>query len=158
MIYATLKTLHVLSIIIWVGGMAFTLFFLRPAVAALEPPLRVQLMHAVLRKFFKAVLPVSIITLATGLWMMAIFSSQATQSGVAARMPWHWMVMAVLGLVMIAIFGHIRFVLFMRLHKALAEQAWSAGGAALASIRVWVRANLVLGVLVVVLAVAAGSL
>jgi len=157
MLYAALKTLHLLSIIIWVGGMVFTLFFLRPALAALEPPLRVQLMHEVLRKFFKAVLGVSIIALATGLWMMAIFSSQVAQSGADVRMPWHWLVMAVLGLVMIAIFGHIRFVLFKRLQNALSGQAWTAGGAALASIRSWVRANLMLGVLVVVLATAAES-
>ncbi len=32
MIYATLKTLHVLSIIVWIGGMMFAHFFLRPAV------------------------------------------------------------------------------------------------------------------------------
>ena len=30
MIYATLKTLHVLSIIVWIGGMVFAHFFLRP--------------------------------------------------------------------------------------------------------------------------------
>ena len=36
MIYATLKTLHVLSIIVWIGGMVFAHFFLRPAVAQFE--------------------------------------------------------------------------------------------------------------------------
>jgi uncharacterized membrane protein len=40
MIYATLKTLHVLSIIVWIGGMVFAHFFLRPAVAQLEPAVR----------------------------------------------------------------------------------------------------------------------
>ncbi|MFN0186298.1 MAG: hypothetical protein ACKVQR_20985 [Aquabacterium sp.] len=48
MIYAILKTLHVLSIIVWIGGMVFTHFFLRPAVAQLEPAVRLPLMHAVL--------------------------------------------------------------------------------------------------------------
>ena len=56
MIYATLKTLHVLSIIVWVGGMVFAHFFLRPAIARLEPPVRLRLMHEVLGRFFKAVL------------------------------------------------------------------------------------------------------
>jgi uncharacterized membrane protein len=36
MLYATLKTVHVLSIIVWIGGMVFSHFFLRPAVAQLE--------------------------------------------------------------------------------------------------------------------------
>ena len=38
MIYATLKTLHVLAIVVWVGGMVFAHFFLRPAVAQLAGP------------------------------------------------------------------------------------------------------------------------
>ncbi len=40
MIYAILKTLHVLSVIVWIGGMVFAHFFLRPAVAQLEPAVR----------------------------------------------------------------------------------------------------------------------
>ena len=48
MFYAALKTLHVLSIIVWLGGMVFAHFFLRPAVAQLEVPLRLRLMHDVL--------------------------------------------------------------------------------------------------------------
>ncbi len=44
MIYATLKTLHVLSIIVWIGGMVFAHFFLRPAFAQLKPPVRLRLM------------------------------------------------------------------------------------------------------------------
>jgi hypothetical protein len=42
MLYATLKTIHLLSIIVWIGGMVFAHFFLRPAVAQLEPPLRLR--------------------------------------------------------------------------------------------------------------------
>lgn len=56
MIYAALKTVHVLAIILWIGGMAFAHFFLRPAVAQLEAPVRLRLMHDVLGRFFQAVL------------------------------------------------------------------------------------------------------
>ena len=56
MFYAILKTIHLLSIIVWIGGMVFAHFFLRPAVAMLEAPERVRLMHAVLGRFFNAVL------------------------------------------------------------------------------------------------------
>lgn len=155
MLYASLKTLHVLSIIVWVGGMAFTLFFLRPALATLELPVRVQLMHEVLRKFFKAVLVMALVALLSGVGMMLLYSSQALQAGGNARMPWTWSVMAGLGVLMILIFGHIRFVLFRRLGQALASHAWTSGGAAMASIRIWVRANLLLGLLIVVLVIGA---
>jgi len=56
MIYATLKTVHVLAIVVWIGGMVFAHFFLRPAVATLEAPVRLRLMHDVLGRFFQAVL------------------------------------------------------------------------------------------------------
>ncbi len=148
MLYAILKTLHLLSIILWVGGMAFVLFFLRPALGSLQPPARVTLMHDVLRRFFGAVSAAIIIVLVSGLWMMGVFASGASASGV--KMPISWMVMAALGLLMMAIFGHIRFVLYKRLQRAVASSDWPAGGAALGSIRVWVLANLFIGLVIIV--------
>ena len=50
MLYATLKTIHLLAIIVWLGGMAFALFFLRPAAASLEPAVRLPLLHDVLNE------------------------------------------------------------------------------------------------------------
>ena len=148
MLYAILKTLHLLSIILWVGGMAFVLFFLRPALGSLQPPERVRLMHDVLRRFFGAVSASIIIVLVSGLWMMADFASGSAASGV--RMPASWMVMATLGLLMMAIYGHIRFVLYKRLQRALASSDWSAGGALMGSIRLWVLINLLLGLVIIV--------
>ena len=49
-LYALLKTLHVLATVLWVGGMMFAHFFLRPAVAQLEPPQRLRLMHGVMQQ------------------------------------------------------------------------------------------------------------
>ena len=149
MIYATLKTLHVLSIVVWIGGMVFAHFFLRPAVAQLEAPLRLRLMHDVLGRFFQAVLVASLLTLASGVWMLGRVAKQVVQSGGNFDMPLAWTVMAVLGVVMVAIFMHIRFVLYKRLGRAVAMSDWAAGGAALAQIRTWESVNLVLGVLVV---------
>jgi uncharacterized membrane protein len=148
MIYATLKTLHVLSITVWIGGMVFAHFFLRPAVAQLEPPVRLRLMHDVLGRFFKAVLVASLLTLVSGLWMLGRVARQVVQSGGSFEMPLAWTLMAVLGLAMVAIFMHIRFVLFRRLGRALAVSEWAAGGATLAQIRAWVSVNLGLGILV----------
>lgn len=148
MIYVTLKTVHVLSIIVWIGGMVFAHFFLRPAVAQLEAPVRLRLMHDVLERFFQAVLVASLLTLASGVWMLGRVAKQVVQSGGNFEMPLAWTVMAALGVAMVAIFLHIRFVLFKRLGRALTASEWAAGGAALAQIRKWVSINLGLAGLV----------
>ncbi|MDN3543983.1 MAG: CopD family protein [Roseateles asaccharophilus] len=148
MLYATLKTIHLLSIIVWIGGMVFAHFFLRPAVAQLEPPLRLRLMHEVLGRFFNAVLAASLLTLGTGVWMLGRVAKQVVQSVGSFEMPLAWTLMATLGVVMVAIFMHIRFALFKRLGRAVAASEWEAGGRALAQIRTWVSVNLGLGVLV----------
>ena len=151
MIFATLKLLHVLAIIVWIGGMVFAHFFLRPAALQLPPPQRVPLMHGALQRFFAAVLVSVVIVLVTGLWMIGRVAKETVQAGLSFNMPLDWTLMAVLGVVMMAIFGHIRFALFKRLSRAVAAQDWPAGGAALASIRTWVGINLVLGVLIIVI-------
>jgi uncharacterized membrane protein len=148
MIYATLKTLHVLAIVVWMGGMVFAHFFLRPALAQLEPPLRVRLMHDVLGRFFKAVLVASLLTLLSGVWMLGRVAKQVVQSGGSFEMPLAWTVMAVLGLAMVAIFMHIRFALYKRLSRAVAASDWPAGGVALGQIRLWVSVNMALGLVV----------
>jgi uncharacterized membrane protein len=51
---------------------------------------------------------------------------------------------------MVAIFMHIRFVLFKRLSQTVAAPEWAAGTVALAQIRTWVSINLGLGVLVLI--------
>ncbi|MBY0439622.1 MAG: CopD family protein [Burkholderiales bacterium] len=150
MIYAALKTLHVLSIVVWVGGMVFSHFFLRPALVQLEPPVRLRLMHDVLGRFFRVVLVASLLTLASGIWMIGRVAKQLVQSGARFEMPLAWTVMAVLGTAMVAIFLHIRFALYRRLDRAVAASDWAAGAAALAQIRTWVAINLGLGVLVLV--------
>ena len=47
-----LYALHVLGAVLWVGGMAFALLALRPALAELEPPARLALHEGALRRFF----------------------------------------------------------------------------------------------------------
>jgi uncharacterized membrane protein len=150
MLYATLKTLHVLSIIVWIGGMFFSHVFLRPAVAQLEPAVRLRLMHDVLGRFFQAVLAASLLSLATGVWMLGRVARQLVQSGGNFEMPLAWTIMAVLGVAMVAIFMHIRFALYNRLGRAVAASDWPAGGAALAQIRQWVSINLGLGIVVLI--------
>ncbi len=152
MLYALLKLLHLLAIGLWVAGMGYTLFILRPAVAGWAPPERTRLMHAVLTRFFRAALGASIVTLVTGYWMLGRTAKQVVQSGGQFDMPLAWTLMAVLGTAMVAIFMHIRFALFRRLDRAVQASDWTAGGEALVQIRRWVSVNFGLGLSVVVIA------
>lgn len=156
MIYATLKLVHLLAIVVWIGGMVFAHFFLRPAALALEPPQRLRLMHDVLGRFFKAVLIAAVLVLASGLWMIGRVAKESVQAGQGFNMPLSWTIMAALGIVMIAIFGHIRFALYKRLSRTVAAGNWSAGAAALASIRTWVAINLSIGVAIMAITLLMG--
>ena len=149
MIFSALKLIHVLAVILWVGGMAFAHFFLRPSVQALEPPVRLRLLHAVMKRFFSVVLWASLVVLATGLWMIGRVAKETVQAGLSFNMPLDWTIMATLGIVMIAIFGHIRFALFKRFTRTVAASDWPAAGAAMASIRSWVFVNLCIGIVIV---------
>lgn len=149
MLYNILKFAHILSVIVWVGGMAFAHFFLRPAVQSLEPPQRLRLMRDVMQRFLNAVAAAVVVLFASGLWMIGRLAKQTVQSGGGFAMPLDWTIMAVLGIVMMAIFGHIRFALFKRLQCAVAASDLPAGGQAMAAIRRWVGVNLAIGVVIV---------
>ena len=146
MVYALLKLVHTLAVVLWVGGMAFAHFFLRPSLDTLEPPQRLRLMQAVLRRFFAAVLLAVALVLGSGLWMIGRVARQAAQGGARFDWPPSWVLMTALGLLMIAIFGHIRFVLYRRFAAAMDREDLPAGAAALARIRRWVSVNLAIGV------------
>ena len=153
MLYAILNAVHVLAVVVWVGGMVFAHFFLRPAVATLPPPQRLPLMADVLGRYFAAVLGAAALTLASGLWMIGRLAKQAVQSGGSFSMPPSWTVMAVVGVLMVLIFGHIRFVLYKRLKTAVQASDWPRGAEVLAALRRWVGVNLSLGVAVILVAV-----
>lgn len=138
--YSVLKFLHVLSIILWIGGMIFAHFFLRPSLALLGPEQRVLLMHAVLKKFFLAVLVASIIAWTSGMAMMTM--------SIKGSMPTDWLVMGALGTLMLGIFFHIRLVLFERMSQRVAQDDLAGAGKHLHQIRQWVLVNLCIGVVI----------
>jgi uncharacterized membrane protein len=151
-LYASLKALHLLSIVVWVGGMFFMLACLRPAAAeVLEPAARVRLMHAAMQRFFDAVTVAAGLALLSGAAMLGLAWREATRSGLAFNMPLDWYTMIVLFFVMLLVFAHVRLALFRRLERALAAQAWPDAAAAIAMIRWEVMINLVIGVFIVVI-------
>ena len=145
MLYNALKLLHLLSIIVWVGGMAFAHFFLRPAAQQLAPAQRVPLLHGVLQRFLAAVGAAVVIVLTTGLAMIGMVSM-----GGGFAMPWDWTFMSGVGLLMMALYAYLYLSLLSRLDSAVAAGDWTAGGAALARIRAVVGINLLLGTAIVV--------
>ena len=153
MLYAALKFTHLLGIVIWIGGMIFAQFFLRPALATLEGPARPQLMHAVLGRFLNTVLVIVGLVIASGLGMIGYTVRLVASTGGQFHMPLSWTLMATLGLVMTGIFLYIRFALYRRLSRAVSAAEWPAGAEALAGIRWWVTVNMVLGVAILLLTV-----
>jgi uncharacterized membrane protein len=152
MIFTLLKTVHLLAIVIWLGGMCFSYFFLRPAAAQLDAPVRVRLMNEVLGRFFKPSVFAALLVLGSGVWMLGRVAKQVVQSGGVFQMPLAWTMMAVLGVVMVATFMHIKFSLHKKLARALAATDWSAGDLVLAKIHNWLAVNLGLGLAIVLIA------
>jgi uncharacterized membrane protein len=143
---AILHFLHLAAVILWIGGMFFAHFCLRPVVAAqLPPPQRLPLMCAVLGRFFAAVALSVVVILASGLIMLlAVGMAQA---------PVHWHMMLATGLLMAFIFAIIYLRHFPRLRVAVAASDWPVAGAALNSIRLLVATNLALGTATIAVAV-----
>ncbi|MBX3610879.1 MAG: CopD family protein [Hydrogenophaga sp.] len=147
-LHAILVLLHLLSAILWIGGMAFAHYVFRPTVAQmLEPPQRLPLIAAVLGRFFRIVAVAVVVLLATGITLLV-------QVGMA-NAPIGWHIMLTLGLVMTAIFGFINHGLFPKLRRHVADKAWPAAAAVQNRIRVLVYTNLWLGLLTVAAAVSA---
>lgn len=139
--------LHLLAAAFWVGGMATMHFAVRPAaMATLEPPLRLPLMAAALSRFFVGVSIAIGVLLASGLLMVWL-------AGGFARVHWSVHAMFTVGLVMMALFFHVRFAPYPRLTRAVAAREWPVAAANLNTIRKLVALNLALGVLVFALAV-----
>jgi uncharacterized membrane protein len=81
---------------------------------------------------------------------VAIARSASTRAGLPFNMPLDWYAMIGLFFVMLAVFVHIRVVLFARLAGAVSGQRWADGAAALGAIRWEVTLNLVIGIFIIV--------
>ena len=142
-------TLHVLFVVVWVGGMFFAYMALRPAaMQVLEPPLRLTLWKAVFGKFFPWVWASIITIFATGYWMLF------GPFGGFANAPVFIHIMHTLGLIMVLMFLHVFFAPYKRLRNAVENQSWSDGGKALAQMRVLIGINMAIGLITVIVATA----
>lgn len=112
--------LHLLSVVVWVGGMFFAYMALRPVAAGvLEPPQRLTLWAGVFGKFFPWVWASVALILPSGLYMLA-------KLGGASAPLYAWL-MLVAGVAMMLIFAHVFFAPYQALKRAGPRWGKSAG-------------------------------
>jgi uncharacterized membrane protein len=142
MSYAIPLFIHLLCAAFWVGGMATMHFAVRPsAVATLEPPLRLRMMAATLRRFFVGVDASVTLLFVTGVAMIL-------SAGGFRGLHWRIEAMMSIAIVMAAIYVYIRASVFKAMRRAVDESAWPVAAARLNTVRKLVMVNLVLGVIV----------
>ena len=140
-------TLHVLSAVVWVGGMFFAYMALRPVAASLlEPPLRMPLWSQTFARFFPWVWAAVVLLPASGYWI--IFSTFEGMDNVGLHVDF----MQVSGFGMIGIYLYIFFLPYQRMNRAIAAGDLPAAGRQLAVIRRLIGTNLILGLVTIVVA------
>ena len=135
--------LHALAAAIWVGGMFFAYFVMRPGVADLAPPERLRLWDRVFGRFFPIVLGCIAVLLLTGYHMLFAGFGGFGGAGV------HVHIMHLTGWVMFLLFFHLFVAPWRRYRRAVAAGETEAAERQLATIRVVVAINLVLGLLTI---------
>jgi uncharacterized membrane protein len=136
-------TLHLLGVLIWVGGMFFAHVVLREAMnRVLEPQERLLLMLKVFDRFFPWVW-VSVITiLASGYWMLFVVYETETV---------FWLsFMSVAGTLMAAIFVFIYAIPYHQLSSALKTHDMPRAVSAITLIRQLILTNLTIGIVITV--------
>jgi uncharacterized membrane protein len=146
MLGSLLYTLHVVAAVLWVGGMAFAILVLRPALAAIEPPQRLLLHAGVFRRFFLIVWHAMPIILISG-WLLLFFWYGGFRGA-----GWHVHLMHLSGLAMAAVFALLFTGPYRSFRAAMArgDTAFAAGAAD--RVRRLVQLNLALGLATVAVA------
>ena len=140
--------LHLVGVIVWIGGMFFMLHCLRPGLAALDGPQRPKLMLAVQDKFFKMVTVSLVLIWGSGLSMLYTAISNGLR-------PWPvgWHIMISLAVLMTGLFFYIRFSLFAQAKRAFEADKPGELGPTMEKIRKLVMVNMVLGFVVIAAAI-----
>ncbi len=134
-------TFHILSAIVWVGGMFFAYVVLRPSLGFLEPPERLVLWNKVFPRFFFWVWIAAIALPVSGYIQVFLGFGGFEAAGMGVR------IMHAIGLLMIAIYAFLYFVTFAEFRSAVEAEDWPRAGGVLARIRRLVGINLILGLL-----------
>ena len=149
--YDIVKLLHLISAIVWMGGMTLMLFALRPAVVnLLDPQLRAQVMGQVWQRFFAMVAVAVVVLLITGTNMYTTMFKAVKAAGGTGSVPLGWNLMLVIGMLMSLIFGHIYFAGFRKFKRAVAAAEWPVAAKSASLIHTLIVVNFALGWLAIV--------
>jgi uncharacterized membrane protein len=141
------KLIHLLAVLIWVGGMFFTYMVLRPAaVDILQLPERLRLWDNVFRRFFNWVWGAIGLILVTGFYMIY-------QYGGMAHAAYYIHAMLLLGLAMTVVYCYVFFACYVPFTLHVAKERWKEAGEIMGKIRKLVGLNLTLGLVTVSVAV-----
>jgi uncharacterized membrane protein len=140
------RWIHLLGVVVWIGGMFFAHMALRPAAQALPPPQRLPLLAATLGRFLS--------------WVAVAIVGILVSGGVLIVMLGGWRgvgpavhVMTGVGALMMLLYAHIVAGPFRRLRAAAGAAEWERAAAAMAQVRKLVAVNLGLGLLTITIAV-----
>ncbi|CRI66039.1 conserved membrane hypothetical protein [Thiocapsa sp. KS1] len=143
--------LHQTAGLIWVGGMFFAHFALRPTLKeALDPQPRLRVALGVFQRFFPWVWGSIAVLWLSGLWVFLGVSGGKAGLHVHAMMG--------IALVMTLIFTLIYFIPFRRMQRRVAAADWPKAASAFGWIRGLMAVNLGLGLATVVIAAAGPAL
>ncbi len=144
---ALYKLLHILSVVIWVGGMFFAYMVLRPGIGQLlKLPERMRLWDRVFNRFFKWVWLAVFLLLATGFYMIYLYGGMSS-------MPRFIHLMLLSGIVMMLIFVYIFFGCYVHFNQLVEEKEWHQAEEKLVTIRKLVAVNLFIGLLTIAVAI-----
>ncbi|MBF0194592.1 MAG: hypothetical protein HQL71_08535 [Magnetococcales bacterium] len=143
-----LLTIHLIAALIWVGGMFFTHFVLRPSAEFLPLPDRINLWAKVLQRFLTMVWLAIIVLPVSGYWM--VFSYYGGLNDLAL----HINIMQIIGWIMMAIFIYVYMGPYKQLKIRVKEELFPEAGMFMLKIRRLVGINLLLGSFNVAIAVA----
>ncbi|AXK81890.1 hypothetical protein DW352_15970 [Pseudolabrys taiwanensis] len=140
-----LLSLHMLSAVVWVGGMFAAYMCLRPATGALEPPQRLALWRRFFAKFFPWVWVSLVLLFASGYWMLV------TSFGGFAHAPLYINLMQTVAILMAVLFLWLFHGPWLKFKRAVDAQDWRTAGPQLNRIRQIIMVNLPLGLIVAVI-------
>ncbi len=139
-------SLHLLSAVIWVGGMFFAYVVLRPvAGASLEQSARLVFWSKIFDRFFPWVWAAVLLLLTSGYFMVFKYLGGFAALGLDIH------IMQGIGIIMMLLFMHLYFAPYRRLKAAVRSEDWADGARRLNQIRQIVAINTVLGLSLIVI-------
>jgi len=130
---------HILSAVVWVGGMFFAHQMVRPSVVPLDAPVRLALWRRIFERFFRWVWAAVVLLLLSGIGMEVL--------GIKGL---HVTIMEALGVIMMLAYAHLFFAPWKRFRHAVDGGDFPTAATQLNQIRRIVEFNLALGLIVVV--------